>query len=426
MIRNTVVRSLAVACVLAASAGAVAQDFPIFGPRNLSMGRSGVASVADVSAVYVNPAALARDGFARAGLYVGAGVRSPVDIEETEDIINNIVRTVQDFTPQNASQSIQFLSTEINRLDEDLVGAGYAQGLIGVGLGRSFTLSYSERWVSDILISVDRVRLSTIIFSPNFVGFNQTRGDAQLSRFQQLALTFATSFLDDHLRIGVTGIGGYATTYSLNETIFSLALRSMEDEIDWEDEVRSNRETSYYFDAVAGVQLNLCDDKLVLGITGTHLLSPAIARRNRDDYHLDPQARVAVAWSPFYEERRVESAPDEGSAGDGSEGEMGPGPVTSIYNPLTLTLGYDLTKNESILEGGIDSRYIGGGIEYAPKSWLAIRAGVFANLEKTNLGHTITGGLQLSALELGVAWSTKKNGDYSNDVRAEVGFSVTF
>jgi len=167
------------------------------------------------------------------------------------------------------------------------------------------------------------------------------------------------------------------------------------------------------------------DRQLTLGISANHLLSPSLDRKNRGDMTLEPQVRVGVAFSPYHEEDYGE--PEEGK--EGEKPKKGPqfrSEILAESNPLTFSFDLDLTENKSALPEGIDSQFIGGGVEYAPASWVALRVGAYANMSKSDLGTTITGGVQISFLELGVGWSTRKEGKYANDVRAELGFDLTF
>lgn len=408
-----------VASALFAPSALSAQGFPMMGPRNLAMGASGVASVADASAVFVNPAVLGRNTRTRLAIpMVGVTAFSPVDVDETADIIDAITTT--DVMDPNAAENVANL---IRQLDDDLALGYDAHGLVAVALPGGFAISYSERVFGDLYIDVDRQRLSTIVTSPDFVGNNQTSGVSQFTRLSQIGLSYGLA-IGEHVLVGATLLGGQATNYRLNETIFSLALKSADREIDWRDEIRSNKQRSYFVDGVAGVQVRLFDGKLTLAGTGNNLLSPKIERKNLSDFRLDPQARVGVAWSPCFQPERRREIEEEEADEDGERRSR----TEILYesNPLTFTVDYDLTVNQSGLRNGIDRRHLGGGVEFAAAPWLAIRAGIYANLEKTSLGQVITGGLQISALELAAAYSTKRSGDYANEMSASLGLAITF
>jgi hypothetical protein len=405
------------------AAGLSAQEFPLFGARSLGMGRSGVASVADLSAVHVNPAALARLGGHRlAAPLIGGGFFSPDDIKETRDIIDEIVSA--DLTSPTAPQ---FVVDRINRLREDPVLGGSAQAMVAFAWPSGLTVSYTERATLDVLVSVDRVNVSTNPASPNFVGNNQSRGSGDLLWLREAGISWATALpvLDESILVGATGLVGHATSYFVDDTLYNLGQGG---DIDWLDRIRDNRETSVYGDLVAGVQVALFQDRLVLGLTGNHLLRPAIDRAGNGRFHLDPQVRLGVAFSPGAGDPAPSgsrAAPTGAGAESGSE--SGPGAAEPVGSGRwTFTFDVDLTRNESILRGGIDSRHIGGGLEYAPRPGLALRAGIYANLEERDLGPTLTLGGRFHALELGLGYSTRNADSIANEVRAELALGFDF
>ena len=416
------VGGLVAALVLIGSAVATAQEFPVFGPRNLGMGRAGVASVNDLSAVYLNPAALAHNRFTRVTLPdIGVGVFTPVDIEDTLDIIDDITRAY------NAGPTEwQTIPDNIRRLGDDNKVEVNAHAMLAAELPMNLAFSYTERAIGNLYIDVDTQRLNTINpASPDFITNNQTRGIGDLLWLRQAGVSWATPlpFFDENILVGATGLAGYATSYSLNETILSLAQKSAT--IDWYDEIRSNKETGFYGDLVLGAQAHLFDRKLVVGITGNHLLRPRIKRFGGDDIRLDPQARVGIAFSPFLKEHQASSPAEEQDKDKEVEKHRSArSHIDAVDNPLTLTLDFDLTKNESILDDGIDSRQIGGGVEYRPATWAALWAGVYANLEERDLGEVITLGARLGVFELAGAYSTSNANGYANEMR--LGLAVNF
>ena len=286
---------------------APAQEYPIFGSRSLAMGRSGVASVIDASAVFTNPAALARNDFFKMSIpMVGIGAFSPVDVEETEDIVDNIASIFQKGTWNVADA--QQLVTEIRRLDDDLVLGAEGHGLVAFKLPvpANLTLSISSRAVADVYVFADKANLSTVIslpLPPDSVINNTTRGLGHALWLNQVGLSAALPLpiFGENILVGATGLVGHATTYHLSETLKNLAL-TYGGTIDWEKRLRDNKETSYFVDLVVGSQVQLFDRQLTLGITANHLLSPSLDRKNRGNMTLDPQVRVGVAFSPYYQE----------------------------------------------------------------------------------------------------------------------------
>jgi len=406
------------------------------------MGRAGVASVNDATAAFMNPAAMARNTlFQIGGPTLGAGVYSPIDVDETEDIIDNITRIYRklpNWTPADA----QALVSEIQRLDDDL-GLD-AEGRLFAGFklptDLNFSMSFSSRAVTDVFVFVDKTNLSTLIPPPaNSVLYNATAAIGHAVWLNQVGLTFATPlpFFDENILVGATGIVGHATTYHLDDTVRNLALTYGET-IEWEDRLRDNKEGSFFVDLVVGTQIQLFDRRLTLGITANHLLSPTLKRKDPDlptpvppgrkrwgDMTLDPQVRVGIAFSPLYEEHHAKVM-EEAEGEQPKKKKRYRSEILAESNPLTITLDFDVTENKSALPEGIDTQYIGGGIEYAPASWVALRAGLYANLAETSIGRTITAGAQLGFLELGLAWCTRSADGLANDMRGELGLALMF
>jgi len=399
-----------------------AQQFPVLDARSLAMGRSTVAIVDNATAAQVNPAALA--GIRGVGLTfpsLGLEAYSPTDFQDQLDIIDEIVG----LDPTDPNNSAAIISS-ILQLDDKPAAAAEGYAFLGVKLPDYFTLSYTARGVMDLYVLVDKVNLSPNPLSPNFVGYNNTSGVGQATLFNELGFTFSTAlpFFNKNIQVGVTGIGGYAITYNVYEDIYSLA-GGIASDIDWVDRIRSNREDTFYADLTAGAQVFLFNRKLVLGATGRRLLRPTIDFDGRPSENLDPQVRVGVAFRPF---RREEFAklPAALSGEKPLVEDRSREAVVGESNPLTITVDYDLTKNSAILPGGIDTQYLGGGVEYAPIWGFAARVGAFANFAENDIPITITAGVKLAVFELGAAWAAKQIDEIPNDLRASLSLNVAF
>jgi len=400
--------------LLLISTFAPAQEFPMFGPRQLGMGLAGVASVKDPAAIYANPAAMAREDARRWALFLGGSVSTPFDLQETIDIVGDVLDT-----DLNNPLDVAQLPGLLAGLNDNTVISGELYGLLAIPLPANFTVGFLVRPVYDDLLQVDTVNVSADPNSPNYVANNVSRLARQLAVYDELSLSWATGFsvLDKRdLQVGATLIGGYAITYNQTETLLALAGENVSSISDYFDLLRDNRETSTYADLTLGVQWYFFGRKLAAGITGARLLSPRIQRGGPiGDYTLDPQVRVGVAWSPFYEtiEQKAPAYP--------------PGKTLppEIRNPLTLTFDADLTENESAVAFGIDSRRIGGGLEWAPTGSFALQGGASYNLAEPKLGATITLGARIWVIEaaLGVAPDPS---DLFHEFRLSLGTSFGF
>jgi hypothetical protein len=399
--------------LLVISTLAPAQEFPMFGPRQLGMGLAGVASVKDPAAIYANPAAMAREDARRWGLFLGGSVSTPFDLRETIDIVGDVLDT----DLNNPFEVIQ-LPGLLSELNDNTVISGELYGLLAIPLPANFTVGFLVRPVYDDLLLADTVNLSADPNSPNYVANNVSRIAGQIAVYDELSLSWATGFsiLDRRdLQVGATLIGGYAITYFQSETLLSLA-DGISSISDYFDLLRENRETSTYADLTLGAQWYFFNRKLAAGITGARLLSPRIQRGGPlGDYTLDPQVRVGLAWSPFYE-KIEQDLPDY------PPGKIRP---TEIRNPLTLTFDADLTENESAVAFGIDSRRIGGGVEWAPTGSFALQGGASYNLAEPKLGTTITLGARIWVIEAAVGFAPDTD-DLFHEFRVSLGTSFGF
>ena len=132
-----------------------------------------------------------------------------------------------------------------------------------------------------------------------------------------------------------------------------------------------------------------------VGLVGRNLNSPEFDgftfrddNNNRveiDGVTIDPQVRAGVAFIPF--------------------------------NTVTLEVDYDLTENETLLEG-YETQFLSAGVEWDVLRFLALRAGAYENQAEDDIGVVYTAGLGLNlwAVRLDVAGAmaaetTDVNGD---------------
>jgi hypothetical protein len=84
---------------------------------------------------------------------------------------------------------------------------------------------------------------------------------------------------------------------------------------------------------------------------------------------------------------------------------------------VTVALDADLTKNETFIEDYY-SQFIGGGIAYHPVNWFSLRAGAMRNLQESNDGTILTGGLGFGMkwlqLDISGQYSTEE-GEYDGN-----------
>jgi len=88
-----------------------------------------------------------------------------------------------------------------------------------------------------------------------------------------------------------------------------------------------------------------------------------------------------------------------------------------IRDDLEFAADLDLTSNKTLING-YDSQIIGGGLNYHPLSWFAIRGGAMQNMANSNDGLVYTAGLSLgvSKLKLDIsAQMASKTGEYEGE-----------
>ena len=120
---------------------------------------------------------------------------------------------------------------------------------------------------------------------------------------------------------------------------------------------------------------------LRFGVVGKDLNSPKITTPTIE-YQIDPMYRAGICYC-------------------------------ALNNKLDLAVDYDLSKNKT--SAGIDSQYLGGGINYHPKSWFSMRAGLMNNMADSSSGIIYTGGFGIGLKQLQIdlsAQASAKSGTY--------------
>lgn len=100
---------------------------------------------------------------------------------------------------------------------------------------------------------------------------------------------------------------------------------------------------------------------LTLGLVAKNLTSPEFKFSDGTKITVDPMVRAGVAYN--------------------------------IFESLEIAADVDLTKNKTLVSG-VDSQMVGGGLNFHPASWFALRAGAMQNLDSNdNTGIIYTAGL---------------------------------
>ena len=165
--------------------------------------------------------------------------------------------------------------------------------------------------------------------------------------------------------------------YTFDEMI---SIDTASGEIDNELQDREKRDTSWGIDLGVLYEPKTFE-KLTLGLVFKNINTPSFKTTGGDTLEVKPQVRGGITYD-FWNDR------------------------------MTLAFDMDLTKNNTFLPG-YDSQFIGGGLNIHPFSWLSLRGGAMRNLQDSEEGIVLTGGLGfgLKWLQLDVAgqMSTKSS-----------------
>lgn len=377
--RNTTgVCLLCLAVILLPDAEASAVEWVVVGARAAGMGGAGVAVTTDALATYWNPAGMAMERTFDIRLQGGVQVTDRLGISQTIQDINNLNRS--DTSAANQAR-LQSLVDKLAQPAASLSGSGSA-GLYFKGYAGSH---YFGMNVSDVATAgaffpvVDR----TVTVSGGQVTNNSQYATRALEA-RQLALSYAYAVADRGLSFGATV-----------KAIQGAAYRSQRNVIGASGNVAFNNDlgkatlTTGYGVDVGTVYRPV--SWLQVGVVGKDLNAPKFDAPGGGQFQLNPQFRGGVAIKP--------------------------------YEALTLTAESDINKNGTLVPN-IKSRVVSLGAEHTFfDRGLALRAGVFKNVEDANSYFVPTAGL---GAKIG-AFSMDIGGGYDFRERGALGaFTIGF
>lgn len=370
-----------------------AGEFHSVGGTSISMGGAGVASASGSLAGYYNPALLTQTKGVEVSLGLGAGVReanlgehintlSDLKLTDTVDRIANNAPTssTNSVTDRNnivtAKKALNDIGNEngISLMPTAYLGVQYDNMAIGVYM------------TSDIVISANidptHTELSVKDNNNNYYNYNPTTdtyGAISQGEYERSSLQYA---LDNKLTtIDATGLAlteipiSYAKAFELSKgelsvgtsvklmhgTTYTQSLAIDNKAATDENSLKENqRDTN-----TVGVDIGLLFkpsslSKLQIGLVGKNLNTPTFDTANGSTIKVEPQVRTGVQYS--------------------------------VSNDLELAADLDLTTNKTLING-YDSQMFGGGVNYHPLSWFALRGGAMQNLANSNEGLVYTAGL---------------------------------
>lgn len=406
-------------------------EFKPVGFKAVGLGGAGVASTRGSLSGYYNPALLRfSDHTTELSINVGARLRESnlidhVDTLHKVDIDGTLSRIGNDINGTVSQTDIDNLKTAqntlanigiTNALQVSLVPAISAQisDAFAVGIYANADIGMNlhlDKNYLDIIVKDDNSN-TYAKFNPNnttvnngYSVSNQTEYEASSLQYGidnnkhyikvdamalvELPISYAKAF---DTKNGTFSIGGNIKPMGL--TTYSQRLRlgeSSETAENGSDD--SSNETKYKstFGLDLGIAYRPTDSKVTFGLMGKNLNSPKFkvdatpTTNPQKDVTIDPLVRAGLslpAWN----------------------------------DNIEFAFDADLTKNKTLVEGE-KSQLIGGGFEFHPSSWFALRAGAMKDIasEKFDDGVIVTAGLgfglKWAQIDLSAQASSKK-GEY--------------
>lgn len=305
--------------------------------------------------------------------------------------------------------------------------ARIAPALVGIGLNQAQAneLAFQAEQALGNKLN-DPETQQTVLDVISFTGANTASASAQTTLqnnkssvfvkgigIQEVAFAYGIPVYENLFRLGIAPKVQIGTTFF---NIFDVS--NIQDDVSSGEDVIEELEDIYNRSQKTETKFNLDVgaawapwDWLEFGITGKNLIpaefefqQPPDGRFSIPDFELDPQARAGVLVKPFG------------------------------WKWLKIAAEGDLTKNSTSLFGNFQERIVGGGFEISPTVWifqLALRGGVFDNVEETDDGRTYTAGLGLRtgifylAAEGRISDDTNLIGGDGDNIPSRAGLSVT-
>ncbi len=407
-------------------------EFKPVGFKAVGLGGAGVASTRGSLSGYYNPALLRfSDHTTELSINVGARLREAnlidhmdilhkVDIQGTLSRIGNDINNTVSQTDINNLKTAQSTLANIgtnNALQVSVVPAVTAQISDAFALGMyvnadvGMNLHLNKEYLQIIVKKVDNTNTYYAKFDPNNTSANNgysnsTEGEYKAQSLQygidnekhyikvdamalvELPLSYAKAY---DTSIGTWSIGGNIKPMGLTTYSQKLKLGESSDSAENESDNGSN-ETKYKstFGLDLGIAYRPTNSKVTLGLMGKNLNSPKFKVESSQtgvtkDFTIDPLVRAGIslpAWN----------------------------------DNIEFAFDADLTKNKTLVEGE-ESQLIGGGLEFHPASWFAVRAGAMKDIasQKFDDGMIMTAGigfgLKWAQIDLSAQVSSK-TGEY--------------
>jgi len=383
-------------CVAAVTAHAI--GFQPLGFQSMGMGGAGVASASGSMAAYYNPALLAvHDYTTEITLSAGLGITEH-NLADNLDTLNrnDLTGTIDRISEHAPFSKSNIASGDDKRMEESLnvikKMAVEKSGLVltpGAALGvqiKNFALGIymTSDATAEPVIDPDHLELvvknenSNIYakYNPEDDTYETTDRDYYEAHSLEYAIDNGLTYLSlkgvsitevplsyghaFETAYGTFGLGGslkymHGVTYATNVSI-DTASGDISDSFDDKEKLSS----AFGVDVGAFYTPNFLP-KLRVAVVGKNLNTPEFDKRDGTTYKVDPMARAGIYYAGW-------------------------------HHWLDVALDVDLTSNKTFLDG-VDSQYIGGGLNIHPVSWFSLRMGAMQNLADSSLGTIVTAGL---------------------------------
>lgn len=394
-----------------------AGDFHALGGQSIAMGGAGVASARGSLAGYYNPALLATTKGVDVSLGLGVGVRDNNLGEQIDSLSNSNLTDVVDRIANNAplgqntqedrdaiveaQNTLKSIADEngIDIMPTAHLAVQYDNFSVGVYLSSDITAS----------LNVDKERTGFSFENEgNYYGYNATTDTYSIVTQDEYEASSLEYALDNNLStVSAKGLVltevpvSYAKAFSLdqgelsvggslkfmNGTTYTQTL-AVDSKNTNSDTLKENKKESSTVGLDVGLLFKPAQlTNLQIGLVAKNLNSPKFDTADGNSIKVEPQLRTGVLYK--------------------------------VNEDLDMASDLDLIANKTLING-FDTQMFGGGLDYHPVSWFALRGGLMQNLANSNDGLVYTAGLALGfqkfQLDISGQMSSKKGTYDNNDI----------
>jgi len=403
-------------CVALAATTLSAMQFQTLGYKSVGMGGAAVASSSGSFAAYNNPALLAKTPY-NVEVTLGAGISyedhgagaSVKDLDDSGflDSVDRVSGHLSSASESDKNNLIQGKKVILDMDGDALVVDPQAELAAQVG-SFGFGIFASSNGVGTSVVDPAYNRL---IFKDG-VGYSELKDDGNIVRgiskvaYENSSMEYGLN--NEKIYLELTGLAiaevplAYGHSFNLGGNLMiGGAIKYMQGisytenykidnsgEVSGSDGKRDTTTSTFGIDLGLAYEPSFAKD-LTIGLIGKNLNSPKFdIVDDRGEIEVKPLVRIGVAYD--------------------------------ILDSLEVALDYDITANETLVRN-YKSQMLGGGINWHPTSWLALRGGLMQNTHSSdNAGLTYTAGIGA-----GVKWlQLDLSGQYSSNEASVDGTSV--